>query len=137
MNLHDLRETVPVDNIKSFCEVELKNQCGHFPLVAHLQQLRGINKILSDRPAFEETSLVQVNQPRDFPLQACSCEDLRSNLDTAILQTDWPECIHSNCSGFLGKQDHVGAVYSAKINCPRIKTPKELHQRLIVAQAAL
>lgn len=83
-SIEDLQQAIPTDGVKRLGEVELDDEHGDLASMAALDELGGEDEIFGDRAAFEEASLVEVDEPGDLLLEAGG-HGLGSDLDRAVL----------------------------------------------------
>jgi hypothetical protein len=85
-----MHQAVPLDSIKSFVEMKLKNNTRCISAIATVKQVGDIGKTLSEATTKDKTRLVPAHQGRDEWLEPIS-ENFRNAFDSSILQSNWSE----------------------------------------------
>jgi hypothetical protein len=83
----DDEKVVPVDRVKGFTEVDIKNQGGRFAIVAAAKKIGRVNNVLGDTAPGQEPSLVSVNKGLNRGLESRS-QHLGDGFNDTILQRD-------------------------------------------------
>jgi hypothetical protein len=82
--------------------------------VAALHQFHGIDEVLGDRPTFDESSPVDVNDLGDFSLQPC-CQHFLENLHGEVLQADGAKVTGASSRLMFGQHDNKRAIGALQI----------------------
>lgn len=105
-------------------KVELEHNSELFPLVAALDELRGVDEVFRDGASADEASLVDVDKIEDMALEA-SGHELGQDLHRAVLEGDWPESIGRLGSILLRDHDDEGSVEPFQVGSTGVDSLEE------------
>ena len=115
---------MPINRIKSLSEVQLKDDSRGTSLVAALDNLNSINKILSNTTTFDEPGLIRVHKMRNKRLQA-ERHTLGTDLGDTILQGDRSVVFGQEGGSFLRQEGKLSLVDTFKVSCTRMEGIQE------------
>lgn len=95
-------------------EIKFQNNGGGASLVAAMEKIRSISKVVSDATTKNEAGLVAPNEGRDEGLKAIS-KDFRNALDSTVLQSNRPEILRLAGDFFFWEEHKVGAVQAFEV----------------------